>query len=127
VARTPPRRTRRRNVWDGYSPRFNFGKHKGVPVSDVPTGYLRWVLRECECIDPPLRAAVEDELARRGSAPSAPAGAGHAVVPWDGLVARWYRELTMKWHPDRGGSREGMQAVNDAHDRLRKLLQEASA
>jgi hypothetical protein len=29
-----------------YCFRFGFGKHKGKTVSEVDTGYLRWVVRE---------------------------------------------------------------------------------
>lgn len=32
-------------------PRFGFGKHKGVPLEEVPGDYLRWVL---DCKDPPF-------------------------------------------------------------------------
>jgi curved DNA-binding protein CbpA len=41
------------------------------------------------------------------------------------VIDRWYRGLVMDYHPDRGGSKEAMQAVNDAHDRLRKLVEVA--
>jgi hypothetical protein len=42
-----------------------FGKHKGTPLVDVPTGYLQWVLRNCTDLHPGLRTALARELARR--------------------------------------------------------------
>jgi hypothetical protein len=45
---------------------MTFGKHRGLPVSEVPTHYLQWVKSECYRIDPNVRAAVLDELDRRG-------------------------------------------------------------
>jgi hypothetical protein len=102
--------------------RFDFGKHRGRLVKDVPDGYLRWCLRECECLDPSLRRAVTAELRRRdGSAPPAGPSDG-AVADLPAVIRTWHRTLVMRWHPDRGGSKEAMQAINDAHDLLQKLV-----
>lgn len=35
-----------------------FGKHKGIPVAEVPVGYLQWVVRECKNISPYLRRSI---------------------------------------------------------------------
>lgn len=35
-----------------------------------------------------------------------------------------YRRLAMQYHPDRGGSVEIMQAINDEHDRLFEILKD---
>lgn len=37
-------------------------------------------------------------------------------------VSHVFRRLAIKWHPDKGGSTEAMQALNEAHDELKKLL-----
>jgi hypothetical protein len=106
-----------------------FGKHRGQPLTDIPTSYLAWAVRTCD-LSEWLREAVVAELKRRGvrcGDPASDAPPAAAPVKWDGLVSRWYRELTLKWHPDKGGTKEAMQAVNDAHDGLRKMLQEAGA
>jgi hypothetical protein len=42
-----------------------FGRHRGEPAESVPTGYLRWMLAECK-LSSGLRAAIGDELSRRG-------------------------------------------------------------
>ncbi len=46
----------------------------------------------------------------------------HAIVDWASVIARWYRELAMDYPPDRGGSTEVMQALNDVHKRLKELV-----
>jgi hypothetical protein len=121
--------------------RFDFGKHRGLLVEEVPTGYLRWCVRECENIKPWLRQAVQAELDRReaaqadarrqednarrreaGTAPGTGATPGASPpAQWAALVARWYRELALAYHPDRGGSHEQMLVVQDAYQRLKKL------
>jgi len=42
-----------------------FGRHKGKPLVDVPTAYLRWLAVEAT-MEADLRAAVLVELERRG-------------------------------------------------------------
>ena len=38
-----------------------FGKHKDKPLSGIPHGYLKWVLRECNLRDD-LRADIQAVL-----------------------------------------------------------------
>ena len=42
-----------------------FGRHQGEPLSQVPLGYLQWLLRDCK-LSSGLRRAVAEGLARRG-------------------------------------------------------------
>jgi uncharacterized protein (DUF3820 family) len=99
---------------------MNFGKHKGQHVSDVPTLYLQWCLREATCLKDWLRHAIQDELARRCDQPQArPSG---ALVDLPATIRTWYRELVMKYHPDRGGSHEAMVAITDAKERLEQMV-----
>jgi hypothetical protein len=111
-----------------------FGKHKGKSLEDIPASYLCWVLRECESAERWLKEAIIDDLrgrgvsancwaGGRGQEPSSATSAG-GLVSWEPVVAKWYREMTLTFHPDRGGSHEAMVAVSQAHDRLRVLLKE---
>jgi hypothetical protein len=107
--------------------RMPFGKYRGWPLCEVPTSYLAWVLRECSNIHQELREAIEEDLESRkvrtayGTRQPREGSAG-PPADWDAIVRRWYRELALVHHPDRGGSVTAMQIVNDAHERLRKLV-----
>jgi hypothetical protein len=101
---------------------MDFGKHKGKPVSAVPSDYLLWALHEARCISPWLREAIEEELQRRVEAVYNPEENSNLPARLNHVIDRWYRGLVMDYHPDRGGSHEAMQAVNDAHDRLRQMV-----
>jgi hypothetical protein len=108
-----------------------FGKHRDRPLTEVPGSYLRWLLRACD-LDVPLRSAVLSELNRRvvtgddGPPERWPAaGPGPDTGPSRDFLAEiirvWYRGLVKDFHPDRGGSNEVMQALNEAHNRLKRL------
>jgi hypothetical protein len=116
-----------------------FGKYRGKPLSAVPLDYLQWADSECD-LRPYVRTAIRAEILRRtdpggtvdayergyrdgleDARRQAPSGRGLEEV-----VKRWWRPLTLKYHPDRGGNHQAMVALNDAHERLLDLLREAS-
>jgi Putative quorum-sensing-regulated virulence factor len=112
-----------------YAMRMPFGKHEGKLLRDIPTGYLCWLTTLAD-LKPYLRDAVEAELERRPDAvrrddddrphrpePKTPA------LPWRPVVDRWYHDLVLRNHPDRGGDTRVMQVINDAKDRLVKLFE----
>src|SRR5262245_61645855 len=43
---------------------MTFGKHRGRPVGELPTGYLKWLLG-CDDLNGPLKSAARAALARR--------------------------------------------------------------
>jgi hypothetical protein len=99
-----------------------FGKHKGEYLCEIPADYLRWVLLNCTRISAYLRQAIATELAGRGAPPPpGPTPPSNQVALTSALVRTWPREMIMRFHPDRGGSNEAMQAINHAHDRFRQL------
>jgi len=94
-----------------------FGKYRGQDTGEIPTGYLKWLLT----IDlyPDLQYAVEEELGlRREGFDRGPKQTPAPVVD----VAGWYRQLSLRFHPDRGGSKEAMQAINVARELLEKMI-----
>jgi hypothetical protein len=109
-----------------------FGRHRGEPLEDVPSDYLDWLLRVCT-LQPPLRRAVQDEVARRRQwggrrrreepcdGTGRPAS-DRAVVDWAGVIRTWHRQLVLRWHPDRGGTTESAQAIADAHELLKEMV-----
>lgn len=54
-----------------------YGKHKGVPIDEVPVDYLQWVLKQ-EGTRPATKSMCEASIARRGgSRPATVAGTGN--------------------------------------------------
>jgi hypothetical protein len=81
---------------------------------------------------PKVMAALEEEGVRlRGDVGNdtgphrRPHPAGQTpAIPWGEVVRGWYRQLCLDFHPDRGGTTAAMQAINEAHSRLRQELAE---
>lgn len=107
-----------------------FGKYKGLPLEAVPEDYLLWVLDNCDRINPFLRQAISRRLGL-DEPRAGPRGTGHSAAAVlgavDGAIARWYSEMARRYHPDRGGTNQQMQAINEAYGRLRELLRELPA
>jgi hypothetical protein len=63
-------------------PTLQFGKHRGKRLDAVPPAYLRWMHRACTDLDPALRRAVKQELARRraDAGEQGPSGRSREVV-----------------------------------------------
>lgn len=57
---SPQKQTKRQTVF------FEFGKHRGCAVGDVPSDYLLWAIENIEKLNPLLRRAIEIELEERG-------------------------------------------------------------
>jgi hypothetical protein len=102
--------------------RLHFGKYKGYALEDVPFDYLAWCDRELRDLDPWLRRAIAAELERRTGAASN-SGTDGSLANVEAVLGQWYRELSLRFHPDRGGSHEAMKAINYARDRLLELLE----
>lgn len=108
--------------------RMPFGKHKNVPVNDVPTDYLVWCIESMENLKGWLRQVILTELRSRGIVFDLPDDEPCPVcgrvempsVPSDTVKAfdRVYRRLALALHPDRGGSNEAMRALNEARDQF---------
>ena len=85
-----------------------FGKYKGRSVSTLPEDYLMWLW---DSVD--LRGRL------RGEVEAALFDNAVVAMPQEDQVKTIYRELAFKWHPDRGGCVEAMQAVNEFYERLK--------
>jgi hypothetical protein len=124
-----------------------FGKHRGKKFAKLPTDYLLWLRDSHSGLGAELRQTVEQELSRRpdvpdGDAPPPPkakpreeedepkeADATPDYVPLSSQgqtltsnVRMIYRNLAMKYHPDRGGTAEAMEALNELHDQVQDLI-----
>jgi hypothetical protein len=107
-----------------YHTTMPFGKFKGRSLGEIPGSYLMWLLESCDLRDG-LDVAVFRELADRFAPRRPPPPSRHAGLDPRALaegIEALYRQLTLNWHPDRGGTKEAMQAINDFHDRLRRMI-----
>ena len=93
--------------------RMPFGKYKGCDLGDIPDGYLDWLWANVDLYGD-LRDEVEAIVVCRSF--------GVARTDLDeGRLKTTYREMAFKWHPDRGGTKEAMQAVEARLQRHPKL------
>jgi hypothetical protein len=85
-----------------------FGKYRGYEVDGLPEQYLSWLVNNIQLREP-LRSEVISAMRL-----------GTDVVREDTTGTRAiYLEMAKKWHPDHGGTKEAMQAVNEFYERLR--------
>ena len=114
-----------------------FGRYRGLPLDEIPDGYLRWLLGLD--LSAPLRSAVRNEIQRRADEHATHKDSGrhqhrqyapprrHAAPPVsdvDDLIASGLHALAKKHHPDLGGDLRRMQAINTAADWLRARVRE---
>lgn len=88
-----------------------FGKFKGYEIEEIEPQYLEWLVENVPLRGPLKRAVFEavNTLPYRDEI-EAPAPERVKVV---------FRELAMKYHPDRGGNEEAQKALNEFYERLR--------
>jgi hypothetical protein len=84
-----------------------FGKHAGIAVSKLPDEYLDWLLHLPDLRDP-LKFEVEAEAERRiggkqeARVPRLLTGEFQSVA--HEIIKTGYKQLSLKFHPDTGGT-----------------------
>lgn len=109
-----------------------FGKYRGLPLEDLPLGYLRW-LRTRDLYGR-LRDLVDEEWERRQTPHEEPEAEEDATTFLDpelaeaasAIIREGYRVAARKLHPDVGGSTRKMQTVNVARELLCEWVAEAT-
>lgn len=131
--------------------RITFGKHKGTEIADLPLSYLQWLIdADVRMLSPAQRAEVlrvlegdyggnywkgEGRSTHRGgdwgeasSRAHKSLGGVQLVVPAQRLalmaelIECGFRALATKLHPDRGGTTEQMQQLNELRVALKEQL-----
>lgn len=89
-----------------------FGKFKNMEINEIPENYLNWLYENVN-LRPGLKEAVEGRLY----------GWTTSQVFFSSReeLKSVYRRMALKWHPDRGGSNEAMQAINEFYNELKGL------
>lgn len=98
-----------------------FGQYKGMPLSEVDSDYLEWVLTIAR---PALRAAVEAELHRRDALDAVDAAAPDAdtLRAAEQIVQLGFRQVAQRCHPDVGGTDTAMRHALQAREWLTATL-----
>jgi hypothetical protein len=91
-----------------------FGKHQGVPLADLPEGYLRWLGEPERQLREPLRSQVAAELSRRVEEHD------HSEAPPEAVHDHGYSEPLM---PSTSGAAS---AIRSAPRELRRIAQNVS-
>lgn len=105
-----------------------FGKHKGVPIGDLPLPYLEW-LAALDDLREPLASHVTHEFYRRsGQERTYQGGSARDALTKEerqvrsDLIAKGYRALALQYHPDHGGTTTQMQLLNKVMAALRQAV-----
>ncbi len=101
-----------------------FGKYKHTPIWQIDDRrYLVWCIENCD-LDYWLKYAIQQQIDRLPpAAPSRQQQPEASAI--ERLIRQWYHALSLKYHPDRGGSHLAMVAVNDAYELIRSMAKDA--
>lgn len=101
--------------------RMPFGKYKGVELSELPSNYVLYALETFDLPNELTQALSLNLFDRLISLPSCGFYFENMVLT-EGIaehkIKAVYRALSLKYHPDKGGSTDAMQAINEFRDLL---------
>jgi hypothetical protein len=95
-----------------------FGKHRGKRLNEIPLDYLKWVLDTCTNASPFLREEIRRILLEEAESHDEQCN----VLCAPGLVSQWYRQLSREFHPDLGGSHDGINTSGKRRNGTSSLL-----
>lgn len=85
------------------------GKYKDKAIEDIPTSYLVFVLENYNNLNIHVKDYIEMEICNRLN----------IDISYND-PKKIYRELCLKYHPDKGGSHDAIIAIMDFYDKLKK-------
>lgn len=98
-----------------------FGKYKGVEILELPSNYILYALETFDLPEELTISLTQIFYDRLINLPNC-GGYFENMVLFVGAepakVKSIYKALTLKYHPDKGGSHEAMQAINEFRDLL---------
>ena len=103
--------------------RMPFGKWRGYELDEIPLTYLQWLWANAELkggLSDAVYEAIQyqqEQIERRQYySPAMPTTKVDAVQ-----IQKIYRNLAMKWHPDKGGNHAAMQALNEFYEQIKQI------
>jgi hypothetical protein len=101
-----------------------FGKYRGLDLSELPDDYFNWLAGRPNLREPLLSAVVDELRARQRNAKTE-----NVIWQFDAadrpllqeILHAGYRQLSLKYHPDRGGDVVAMQNLNRLMKQLRAV------
>jgi len=100
-----------------------FGKFSGYKISELPDSYLMFAIRNIN-LEENLKKEVQQEIMLRIEIDTPLSERTKQKIEEYSIewicnkASQVRRELAKKYHPDKGGSTESMQAINEFHDLL---------
>ncbi len=90
-----------------------FGKYKGWRIDDIPTNYICYALMEFD-LPPELRATMFNQMVDNLKCLEY---LNESEITSQ-QVKDTYRKLSLKYHPDKGGSNDAMSAISEFKEAL---------
>jgi hypothetical protein len=108
--------------WNGHTPsgEVPLGKCQGMKLTDAPLQQLVLLLEDFK-LERSVASAIRQEVCRRVKALGWGDPGNASSTPWVAVIQEWFRELALKYHPDRGGDDKIMAVLNEAHEQLQLL------
>jgi uncharacterized protein (DUF3820 family) len=101
--------------------RMPFGKYKGIEIPELPSNYLLYALETFDLPEELTMVLTTTLYDRLVSLPNCGVYFENIVLKVgieEHKIKAAYKALTLKYHPDKGGSHEAMQAINEFRDLL---------
>jgi hypothetical protein len=91
--------------------RMPWGKHKGRNLADIDDeSYLRWALEHTTALTPTLREGIRHRLGLP-PAPHDSQAVAKVVAKVRDVLRTVQREMSLRFHPDKGGNNTAMAAI----------------
>lgn len=98
-----------------------FGKYRGVNLEEIPQDYLLWTYENINFRSKTLKCEIESIL-NISSHEDDSKGKEDSISAAE--IETWLSRMARRYHPDRGGTNEQMQAVMEGYHLLKEILKQ---